>query len=157
MIGMIKSSFEQHFDILQSSSLWSSSESLITSVSGELLLKRCFWWRQLLQNRLSSEPLSSNALSFLLVDSIALIYSFRTYTLIKTLKILSMVLHTWTNISISNWQFLIPCYHQNLKGNVKHTLFQQLLATLFTVYNSLSPKKYINRMFHKKPWALCQK
>jgi len=24
-----------------------------------------------------------------------------------------MVLHTWTNISISNWQFLIPCYHQN--------------------------------------------
>jgi len=21
--------------------------------------------------------------------------------------------YTWTNISISNWQFLIPCYHQN--------------------------------------------
>jgi len=36
-----------------------------------------------------------------------------------------MVMYTWTNISISNWQFLIPCYHQNSKGNVKHILFQQ--------------------------------
>jgi len=37
-----------------------------------------------------------------------------------------MVLHTWTNISISNWQFLIPCYDQNLKVYVKHILFQQM-------------------------------
>jgi hypothetical protein len=32
-----------------------------------------------------------------------------------------------------------------------------LLATLFIVYNYLSPKKYINRMFHKKLSALGQK
>ena len=35
-----------------------------------------------------------------------------------------MVLHTWTNISISSWKFLIPCYHQNFKVYVKHILFQ---------------------------------
>jgi len=73
---------------------------------------------------------SSVASSFLLVDSIALICSFRTYALIKTLKILSMVLRTWTNISIFNWQFLTPSYHQNLKGNVKHILFQQIYLKL---------------------------
>jgi len=39
-----------------------------------------------------------------------------------------MVLHTWTNISISNWQFLIPCYHQNSNGNVKHILFKQVVS-----------------------------
>jgi len=40
-----------------------------------------------------------------------------------------MVLHTWTQISISNWQFLIPCYHLNLKGNAKHILFQQSISS----------------------------
>jgi len=34
--------------------------------------------------------------------------------------------YTWTNISISNWKFLIPCYHQNSQEVVfKHILFQQ--------------------------------
>ena len=59
---------------------------------------------------------NSNVSNFRLVDSIALICSFRTYALIKTLKVLFMVLHIWTNISIFNWQFLIHCYHQKLKG-----------------------------------------
>jgi len=30
-------------------------------------------------------------------------------------KTLIMVLYTWTKFSITNWQFLIPCYHQNLE------------------------------------------
>ena len=63
--------------------------------------------------------------SFLFVDSIALICSSEPMFYLKTLKFLSIVLHTWTNISISSWHFLIPCHHQNSKGNVKHILFQQ--------------------------------
>jgi len=47
-----------------------------------------------------------------------------------------MVLHTWTNISICNCHSLIPCYHQNSKGNVKHILFQQKWLSIypFVVY-----------------------
>jgi len=118
MMGVIQSSFEQHlkfFSLSASDDIsfwWPASEE---SASDDISFRTTC-----LQNLFSSA-----ASSFLLVDSIALICSFRTYALIKTLQILSMVLHTWTNISISNWQFLIPCYHQNLKGNVKHILFQQ--------------------------------
>jgi len=37
----------------------------------------------------------------------------------------SMVLYIWTNVSNTNCQFLIPCYHQNSLGFiVKHILFQ---------------------------------
>jgi len=37
-----------------------------------------------------------------------------------------MVLYTWTNVSNTNCQFSIPCYHQNSLGFiVKHILFQQ--------------------------------
>ena len=37
-----------------------------------------------------------------------------------------MVLHTWTNISISNWQFFNTLLSSKLsRGNVKHILFQQ--------------------------------
>jgi len=68
---------------------------------------------------------SSDASNFLLVDSIALICSSRPYASKIDTTFLSLVLHTWTNIRIFNWQFLIPCYHQNSKGNVKHILFQQ--------------------------------
>jgi len=32
-----------------------------------------------------------------------------------------MVQYTWTNISISNWQFLIPCYHENSQEVVLNT------------------------------------
>ena len=74
---------------------------------------------------------SSDALSFLLADSIALIFSSEPMLEFKDTKFSSMVLHTWTNINISNWQFLIPCYHQNSKGNVKHILFQQWYPSLF--------------------------
>ena len=85
----------------------------------------CFWWRQLLQNLFSSD-----ASSFLLVDSIALICSFRTLFNLDT-EIFCLWSCTHEQIfSISNWQFLIPCYHQNLKGNVKHILFQQAIGLL---------------------------
>jgi len=91
----------------------------------------CFWWRQLLmifrtpclQNLFSSNASLQHKLPFCRFHCSHLF--FRTYAWIKETKFLSMVLHTWTNISISNWQFLIPCYHQNSKGNVKHILFQQ--------------------------------
>jgi len=56
----------------------------------------------------------------LFVDSIALICSSEPMLLMRHFKFLSMILHTWTNISISNWHILIPCYHQNSKDNVKH-------------------------------------
>jgi len=78
MIGVIKSSFEQHLKFF---SLPASEESASDDVN--------FFRTTCLQNLFSSD-----ASSFLLVDSIALICYFRTYALTKTLKILSMVLHT---------------------------------------------------------------
>jgi hypothetical protein len=46
-----------------------------------------------------------------------------------------MVLYTWTNISLSNWQFLIPCYHQNSQRFiVKHILFQHSKHDLFSLF-----------------------
>jgi len=59
-----------------------------------------------------------------------------------------MVLHTWTNISISNWQFLIPCYHQNSKGNVKHILFQHNLGYYFILLIENHPKNFRGLMIN---------
>jgi len=86
----------------------------------------CFWWRRLLVIFRTSflQMLSWNSI-FLFIYFIAPICSSEPMLHLKTLKFLSLVLHTWTNISIFNWHFLIHCYHQNLKGNVKHILFQQ--------------------------------
>jgi hypothetical protein len=126
----------------QSSSFWWSSafDDLQNLWWRQLLVYSfwggCFWWRQLLMifrtfvfrtSFLQTLPCNS---SFLFVDSIALICSSRTYAWIIDTKFLSMVLHTWTNISISDWHFLIPCYHQNSKGNVKHILFHHLRVGL---------------------------
>ena len=125
-----------------SSSFWWSSEPLMMSASGEHLLRRV-----LLMTSASSVPLVFRT-SFLqtlqasfFVESIALICSSRTYTWIKDTKFFSMVLHAWTNISISNWHILIPCYHQNSKGNVKHTLFQQYCCSKF-VWGSNPPQMH---------------
>ena len=112
MLGVFKSFKQplklQFSQLLMIFSSWWSSDLLMKTVSGDL------------QNLFSSD-----ASSFLLVHSISFICSSKTYALKRDTKFFSMVLHTWTNISISNWQFLIPCYHQNLKDNVKHILFQQ--------------------------------
>jgi len=104
MIGVIKSSFEQHLKFVSlsaSSELASDEESVSDDVS--------FFWTSCLQNfKLPSCWFYCSNLFF------------SSCALTGTLKFLSMVLHTWTNINISNWQFLIPCYHQNSKGNLKH-------------------------------------
>jgi len=123
MIGVIKSSFEQHLKGFSLSASvifrtsddvnfwWTASEEvlLMTSASLEPLVFRTSY----LQHKLPSCWFHCSHLFF---QNLCLN--------LKTLN-LSMVLHTWTNISISNWQFLILCYHQNSKGNVKHILFQQ--------------------------------
>jgi len=58
--------------------------------------------------------------------------------LIMISNVLSMVLYTWKKISISNWQFLIPCYHQNSKEVMLNTFCSNtakfasgMLATAF--------------------------
>ena len=110
MLGIAITTFNKLWNF-QSSSFWWSSEPLMTLASGDL------------QNLFSSEASLQHKLLF--VDSIALICSSEPMLLKRHFKFLSMVLHTWTNISIPNWHFLIPCYHQNSKGNGKHILFQQ--------------------------------
>jgi len=128
--------------------LWSFKSCIFwwTTTSGDLqLLMRCFWWtcfwwRHHFRSTLSSgvlwlhEHFSSDALNFLFVDSFALFCSFRTYW---WSQILSMVLYIWTSISISNWQFLIPCYHQNSKETVL-THFVPTYYEQVDSYHSLS-------------------
>ena len=123
MIGVIKSSFAQHL------------KSFSLSASDDL---QNLWWRQLLVTASEEVLLMTSTSLELLVFRTSFLqhkhpscwfhcshFFFQNLCLIQRHKILSMVLHTWTNISISDWQFLIPCYHKNLKGNVKHILFQQ--------------------------------
>ena len=116
----------QFYQLLMIFSSWWSSASNVVS-----FWWCCFWWGA--SDDVSTSGalclynlFSSDASNFLLVDSIALVCSFRTYALKIDTTFLSLIMYTWTNISISNWQFLIPCYHQNSKGNVKHILFQQM-------------------------------
>jgi len=77
----------------------------------------------------ASEPLLIRMLScntsFHFVDSIVLICSLEPMHL-KTLNfcLWSCTLEQILTYPIDN--FLIPCYHQNSKGNVTHILFQQL-------------------------------
>jgi len=89
MIGVIKSSFEQHLKFFSVSTSDDLQMLLMTSASEESASDDVSFRTTCLQNLFYS-----NASSFLLVDSIALICSFKTYAIIKTLKILSMVLHT---------------------------------------------------------------
>ena len=58
-------------------------------------------------------------------------------------KILSMVLYTWTNISISNLQFFNTLLSlKTFKGNVKHILFQQFSLPRVCPINHLSVPFY---------------
>jgi len=104
-------------------SLWSfkSFISWWTSASGDLASDEMLLTNLLLMTSLLQEHLYFRCtflqmlqVSFLLIP----LLSFVLPEPYKDIKFLSMVLYTWTNISISNWQFLIPCYHQNSKGNV---------------------------------------
>ena len=87
---------------------WDASDELASDdviTSGALCLQKHFDFRSSSLQRLLLIPL----LSFVLLEPN------------DDLKFLSMVLYTWTNISISNWQFLIPCYHQNSKEVMLNT------------------------------------
>ena len=116
--------------------------SINFSFSLKLLVIFTFWWRQLLVRVLLMRVLlmiirtsfvhnlSCNT-SFLFVKFIALHLFFQNLCLIlKTLIFLSMVLHTWTNISISNWHILIPCYHQNSKVVLLNTFCSNRLRNM---------------------------
>jgi len=106
---------------------FSSSDSfelqlLMTSASGGQLLMRVLLMRlflmifitSFLQMHSSSDAFLQHKLPFCKFHCSSFILLEPTLAL-ETLKFLSMVLQTWTNISISNWHFLIPCYHQNSK------------------------------------------
>ena len=94
---------------------WSTSASSDLA-SDEVLLTNLLLMTSSLQEHLYFRCIFLQMLqaSFLLI----LLLSFVLLEPYKDIKNLSMVLYTRTNISISNWQFLILCYHQNSKGNV---------------------------------------
>ena len=81
MIGVIKTTFVTNltlpvFQLLMIFSSWWSSEPLMTSTSGEQLMRRCFWWRHLLMIFITTflQMLPCNT-SFHFVDDIALFCS----------------------------------------------------------------------------------
>ena len=94
---------------------WSTSASSDLA-SDEVLLTNLLLMTSSLQEHLYFRCIFLQMLqaSFLLI----LLLSFVLLEPYKDIKNLSMVLYTRTNISISNWQFLIRCYHQNSKGKV---------------------------------------
>jgi len=113
--------------IIQHLTLWNlnhfASDDTLQLLVRQLLMTFSFWWRRYFRSTSLQERFTSDALSFIYLDFFALFCSFRIFV---RYKILSMVLYTWTNISNTNCQFLIPCYHQNsLRFIVKHILFQQ--------------------------------
>ena len=125
MLDEIKS-FEQPFEaliLIASDDL----QLLMKTASGDLASDEVLLMTSALQEHFvfRTSFLQMLQTSFLLIPLLSFVLS--EYAL-KILKIdttfLSLVLHTWTNINISNWQFLILCYHQNSKGNVKYILFQ---------------------------------
>jgi len=113
---------------------------------------RCFWWTCLwwrhhfrstwlqehfLQMLQASFTLLISLLLFVLSEPILQIYT----------KFLSMILHTWTNINISNWQFLIPYYHQNSQEIMLNTFcsnnfncfpYFQCIVLLYLDFNALT-------------------
>ena len=81
---------------------------------------------------LSSDAFSSDAFSFN-INSFAL-WLVQPEPLWIRLWLWSCTLEQM--FSISNWQFLIPCYHQNLEGDfAKHPLFQQAPPGTKKVFN----------------------
>jgi len=109
-------------------SLWSFKSCIFwwTTAFGDLqLLMRRFWWRHHFRRTLSSGALlTSGAVLFRCFKLPFLLIPLLSFVLPEPnddLKFLSMVMYTWTNISISYWQFLIPCYHQNSQEVVLNT------------------------------------
>ena len=147
-LGVIKS-FEQplklqFFQLLMIFSSWWSSDLLMKTTFGDVTSDEVLPMNLLLMMMSSlQEHLSSESLFFRCFKLPSCWFHcshlfFQNLWLKETLNFLFIVLYTWTNISISNWQFLIPCYHQNSKGNVKHILFQQICHLLCPFVNSSS-------------------
>ena len=118
---------------------WTTSEDvlLMTSAFGELLLKRCFWWRQLLQNLF----LTAQA-SFLLIPLLLFVLQ----NLCLKLKTKFFVygpahLNKYWHIQLT---LLIPCYHQNSKSNVKHILFQHTKLSILILFCPINSFNIIN-------------
>jgi len=100
-----------------------------------------FWWTSSFGELASDEVLlmthhhfrstflQMHKASFLLILLLACVLP--VPKLLNRLKILSMVLYTWTNISISNWQYLIPCYHQNSQEAMLNTFCFNRIVLLF--------------------------
>ena len=105
------------------------------SLSLHLLMNFNFWWfpasDELAYDELASDDVITSGalclqehfdfrssslqmlLSFLFAFCLFLCSLLFFQNLLMISEFLSMVMYTCANISISNWQFLIPCYHQN--------------------------------------------
>ena len=91
-----------------------------------------FWWRHL-QERFSSGAFSSDVFSS---DALSFNINFFALWLVQT-EPLWIRLWLWSctleqMFSISNWQFLIPCYHQNLERWFCETPFVPTTWTYLT-------------------------
>jgi len=100
----------------------------------------CLWWYQL-QERFSSGAFSSDAFSFNI--------NFFALWLVQ-LEPLWIRFWLWSctleqMFSISNWQLLIHCYHQNLEGDfARHHLFQHTAACLNSYTRSQTQWSFTN-------------
>ena len=95
-----------------------------TSASGDLASDEVLLTNLLLMTTSLQEHLYFRCTFLQMLQASFLLIPLLSFVLPKPyndIKFLSMVLYTWTNISISNWQFLIPCYHQNSKEVVLNT------------------------------------
>jgi len=129
MLGVIKS-FEQPLKLqfsqfLMIFSSWWSSDLLMKTTSGDLAsdevllmtsaLQECFVFRTSFLQMFQASYLLISLLSFVLPEPML------------EKETLNFCLWSCTLEQILSYpidKFLIPCYHQNLKGNVKHILFQ---------------------------------
>jgi len=75
------------------------------------------------------------------------------------LKFLSMILYIWTNISISNWHFLIPCYHQNSQEVVLNTFCSNIevsyMSGSMAIDTPYSGSVTTTLVFRNRPLSIC--
>ena len=105
----------------------------------------CFWWCQHFRSTLSSEPLFFRCFMLPTCWFHCSHLFFHKLYFKETLNfcLWSCILEQILAYLIDN--FVIPCYHQNSKGNVKHILFQQSwfeivlprFCNLFTIWVNL--------------------
>ena len=112
MIGVIITTFEQSFEAFQSSAS-EPTEPLMTSAYDVQLLMTTTSEPLVFRTSFDQNAFLLHKLPFCRFHCSHLFFS--TYAF-KDTKFLSMVLHTWTNISISNWQFFNTLLSSKLKG-----------------------------------------